>query len=476
MTSSTAPTLHQSDKGPAHGSAHGSVQGSALFPDARAVILVEEQVAEWTKRINVARDPDTQEGSIPGGYTYLGQFVAHDLVPGNNAGRRVLPRLNLDSVYGNGLEFLDQDGRFRLGVADPSQGDKVVDLARKVAGVFVSIPGADGVAFIADARNDENVIIAQIHLMFQKIHNDLFDRLRTSIGSRLASDAARRMNVYLFHRLLIDDFLPRIMAPKVSDFLLLRGERFLIPGQLTAVPPEFSGAAFRFGHSMVRQRYTLRYGRSFTLDELLARGRGIAPEKAIDWDALFGAAGPNMANCFDLEVAPALSRVNTPSHGIMNLAKANIVASIGLGSGAQIHDWLIKSPDRLKFALMGIRSITDQDIREVTGVRVRDLPPMPLWIYLLIEAMCHQKFVQRGELEPTSRFPGRTLGPLASLIIGEVVLAAMRSAPLGLYSGECCFKAVLPECAQNELWRLLHKLGRVSVQGLIREFPSCVIN
>lgn len=446
--------------------------GYVLFPEAKAVNLTEAQVAYWTSRINVNMEVDKREGSIPGGYTYLGQFVSHDLVPGNDAGRLVLPRLNLDSVYGNKLEYLEGDGRFRLGVPEPRVGGQVVDVARKVAGSFVSTAGTNGDAFIADARNDENVIVAQIHLMFQKIHNELHTCFRSKIEPRLAGDAARKINIYIYHRLLLDDFLPRILAPKVADFLLMRQQRFLIRGALEGVPAEFSRAAFRLGHSMVRQRYKLRGPRRFTLDQLFGRGRALSADMAIDWDVLFGPSGFTLANGIDSEVAPSMA--NICHHGrVINIAEKNVLASSGLGSGAELVASLLTSEDKKSFSLMGLQHVTNREIQEVLGLDASSKGPLPLWIYFLVESMCHEKRAQNGRTRSTIEFPGRTLGPLASLIVGEVALAGMRAADFGAFSSIDSLE--LPGDLREDLITLLYKLGRITVQGLVREFSSCTI-
>ena len=107
----------------------------------------------------------------PAGFTYFGQFVDHDVTRDENP----LPaatfpidqldnvrnaKLDLDSVYGPGsVRDLDNNDKMRIG---PDGGD----LPR----------GPDGRALIADSRNDENMIIAQLHLAFLKFHNAMVDR------------------------------------------------------------------------------------------------------------------------------------------------------------------------------------------------------------------------------------------------------------------------------------------------------------
>jgi hypothetical protein len=434
-----------------------------LFPSLGGLVLSESQIESFVRLIS-RDDRDRHESSIPGGYTYLGQFVAHDFVPGRDTTRKVLPRLNLDSVYGlRGESALDSNGRFSLGPRD-AEGC-VVDLYRR-----------NGKAQIPEARNDDNVIVAQLHLMFQKIHNELVARLEPAMGGNpLITDAARKINVYLYQRLLIDDYLPRILAPAVTDFLLFQNERILLNGQLKFVPREFSHAAFRFGHSMVRQIYTLRGG-SFSLDQLLRRGRPIPAHMALDWDAMFGASGPNLANAIDTELTSGLSKVETERE-IVDLGHINIVGSVGLPSGGRIVHHLLSTAPNPDLWRLGIEQVVSPDIEEVLGLKDLSADDLPLWFYFLIEAMCHERSIHRSSLSESSvsnlrDWPGRCLGPLASLIVGEVLLSAIRTSPIGVHTQPETIYEDLPAAATAELHKLLVKLGSVTVQRMVREFPS----
>lgn len=376
--------------------------------------------------------------------------------------------MNLDSVYGlRGDSALDSNGRFTLGPRDAD--GRIVDLYRR-----------NGKPQTPEARNDDNVIVAQLHLMFQKIHNELVARFEPAMGRHpLITDAARKINVYLYQRLLIDDYLPRILAPSVTDFLLFQNERILLNGQLKFVPLEFSHAAFRFGHSMVRQVYTL-CGGSFPLDQLLRRGRPIPARMALDWDAMFGASGPNLANAIDTELASGLSKVETGRETV-DLAHINIVGSVGLPSGGRIVHHLLSTSPNPDLWRLGIEQVVSPDIEDVLGLKGLSADDLPLWFYFLIEAMCYQRSIQSSSLSEDRlgslrNFPGRCLGPLASLIVGEVVLAAMRTAPFGFHTQPEKIYDELPGAAVAVLHKLLVKLGAVTVQRLVREFPSVFVN
>src|SRR5262245_54813410 len=118
-------------------------------------------------------DPD--ESGIPAGYTYLGQFIAHDLTfdPTSSLQRDNdpdalidfrTPRFDLDSVYGRGpvdQPYLYEHDDLRLLLGETLKNAPAQDVPRTRLGR----------AIIGDPRNDENVIIAQLHSIFLRFHN-----------------------------------------------------------------------------------------------------------------------------------------------------------------------------------------------------------------------------------------------------------------------------------------------------------------
>src|SRR4030095_2917294 len=104
---------------------------------------------------------------IPVGYTYLGQFIAHDLtsmrdVPEGDPPRSDRsPTLDLDSLYDDpevGGSASTTDARMQLG--------------RTTAGRPEDLPRtAGGEAVIGDRRNDDNLPLAQTHVALLKFHN-----------------------------------------------------------------------------------------------------------------------------------------------------------------------------------------------------------------------------------------------------------------------------------------------------------------
>ena len=72
----------------------------------------------------------------------------------------------------------------------------------------------DGTAIIADPRNDQTLIILQLHVAFQKFHNRLVDVLRSQGIPRAAVfEAARRLARWHYQWIVTHDFVPAIVGP-----------------------------------------------------------------------------------------------------------------------------------------------------------------------------------------------------------------------------------------------------------------------
>ena len=200
---------------------------------------------------------------IPAGYTYLGQFIDHDLTMDRTEvmfGASIAPAdmkqgrspaLDLDSLYGAGPndpgseKFYASDGlRLKMGKTDEG---KKFDLPRK--GDAILIP---------DHRNDENLAVGQTHLAFIRFHNRVLKEL-ASVPESKRFGKARRAVVKHYQWMIRHDYLPRICEPSVVDDVFTNGRKLVEPNagtsQATAMPVEFSVAAFRLGHSMIRGEY-----------------------------------------------------------------------------------------------------------------------------------------------------------------------------------------------------------------------------
>jgi hypothetical protein len=235
-------------------------------------------------------------GTIPAGYTYLGQFIDHDLTMDRTTvmlGEDVRPvdmlqgrspRLDLDSLYGNGpgdalsAKFYAADGlHLKTGstIAEPPDGAKAGhDLPRVGTGATKK---AKRVALIADPRNDENLIVAQTHLVMIHFHNRVLDKLPASVPDTQRFTKARKKVSLHYQWLIRHDYLPRICDPSVVNDVFTNGRKLVEPGatpdSVPTMPVEFSVAAFRLGHSMVRPTYNwnrIFSGTSGLLDYMFA--------------------------------------------------------------------------------------------------------------------------------------------------------------------------------------------------------------
>src|SRR6202165_227081 len=253
---------------------------------------------------------------IPSGYTYLLQFVAHDLVhsaipisvagslgaDSTNSRRKAL---KLETLFGNGpvgspfvyAQDTPNDerrtklrlGRMRWKDKDVEPGCPFRDIARtpaeNVTGIDRSIAGkrvALTEALIADPRNDDHAIMSQLTALFALLHNGLIDVVRR--GEPIAGPNANLGAAYkrflcprgaltlIYHNIIRKDLMRRVMHPAIYMAYSGQTPNFIdrpahLKGDSVArgmreqdgwqIPLEFSHGAFRFGHAMVRPEYVI---------------------------------------------------------------------------------------------------------------------------------------------------------------------------------------------------------------------------
>jgi hypothetical protein len=257
--------------------------------------------------------PDAEENMcVPAGYTYFGQFVDHDLTfdttstfdgthPPTN---QRTPRFDLDCVYGRGPvdspEMYDATGVFLKLGADFQNVPGRKDLLRDPA---------TGLAVIGDKRNDENSIVSQIQAAFIRFHNAVATRLAAARGlaGPALFDAARNEVRWTYQRILVEDYLPRIVSKEVLAAFEdarrpdARGRStcdaafvLYVPDNRQGIALEFAGAAYRFGHSMVRNGYSMQGDHLFPIfdgamdDQSLLGFQPLPPNHVItDWRRFF---------------------------------------------------------------------------------------------------------------------------------------------------------------------------------------------
>jgi hypothetical protein len=171
------------------------------------------------------------------------------------------PRFDLDNLYGRGpadQPYLYEPDGIRMLLGERLSGNpfdpQACDLPR----------GPDGRALIGDPRNDENRIVAQLHAAFLRFHNQVADYLAKpdQLGRAVSFDAVRQQVRWHYQWMLVTDYLPRIVNSKTYETIFADPYKPTprlprLPRLPNLMPVEFSVAAFRFGHSMIRPLYRL---------------------------------------------------------------------------------------------------------------------------------------------------------------------------------------------------------------------------
>jgi Animal haem peroxidase len=243
------------------------------LPDKVLTALAESMEGDGPDEDNSIVDGDFAdenqhklEGSevlrIPAGYTYLGQFIDHDLTfdPTSSLESSTdveatlnfrTPRFDLDCVYGSGPD--DQPYMYEA------------DGIRLVEGAGGDVLRLGGRAVIGDPRNDENHIVMQWHRIIIRFHNRVVGWLShdPSMKGKLFEESQKIVR-WTYQWLIVNDFLPRILNTKTwlkMKQTTVKNKKGPFGDQLKTtfnepfMPVEFSGAAYRFGHSLVRPSY-----------------------------------------------------------------------------------------------------------------------------------------------------------------------------------------------------------------------------
>jgi hypothetical protein len=210
---------------------------------------------------------------IPAGFTYLGQFIDHDLtfdktdvMLGTNVTPAQLlqarsPSLDLDSLYGAGpqdpgsAKFYEADGlHLKMGkTTGPAKNG--FDLPRGAG----NTDAKKRKAIIPDPRNDENLAVAQTHLAMIRFHNRVVDTQLAGVPAAQKFETAREIVTKHYQWMIRTDYLPRIAKASVVSNVFNSGRKAFevnaAPTDVPTMPIEFSIAGFRLGHAMVRAAY-----------------------------------------------------------------------------------------------------------------------------------------------------------------------------------------------------------------------------
>jgi hypothetical protein len=455
---------------------------ATTFPEHALTELARNMVAEFDEPKD---GTDPEESGIPALYTYFGQFIDHDLTFDPQPNFKKIkdekavvdfrtPAFDLDNVYGRGRDdqpFMYDGDKFLRGVpilgGEPN-GEDARDLPRN----------SMGRALIGDPRNDENSIVSQLQGLFHRIHNRAVDESGAPSDAKRFNDTQRVVRDH-YQYVVMNDFLPKIVSDEVLRTLkkpngnwdakkltLFKQNELDYP----FMPVEFSVAAYRLGHSMVRPGYRLNDG---TLEAIFPVHRNIGhnfpqgltgfrpliTDWAIDWARFIDIDerdyGPDPDKTKDpgprqihemfrrLQFAYRIDTSLVDPLGSLPPSVAANPASLALRNLQRGEQFRLPTGQEIA-ERMGIKPLEDKDIligKAVDKVPKDEKPAFPitnigggaferacpLWAYILAEA-AHQK-VQMDV--PAKGSPGKVwtpqLGPVGGRIVAETFLALLNA-------------------------------------------------
>lgn len=432
-----------------------------MFPSLPALNVEDDVLAELAAAMvdDAAQPKSGDNPDIPAGFTYFGQFVDHDITLDTTplavqmADPQALvnfrtPALDLDSLYGDGpgrnpelygrqtTPPYGPSNKLLIGETSPSANEGINDPLPN------DLPrNRVGRALIGDERNDENLVVAQTHLAFLKFHNAVIDwlgRQQPGLKGPAQFVEARRIVTWHYQWIVLFDWAERLTEPGIIRKIMKRGRRFYRFRTTPYMPAEFSVAAYRIGHSMVREKYD--YNRVFKEGGLIPASLGllfgftgksgaivgdlvddprIEPTPGIpggklrdlpgnwiiDWRRFFEIdenLAPNASRLLDGLLAPALRNLPGEKNLEAVLAFRNLRRGVQLGlpSGQDVARHMGLKP----LSSTKIDKGADGAVAKQHGLH----KDTPLWYYILKEA--------------EATHAGRRLGPVGATIVAETFL------------------------------------------------------
>jgi len=435
----------------------------------------EDNLAKLGAAMSASFDPptdgkDPEESGIPALYTYLGQFIDHDITfdPASSLQAKDdpdaltdfrTPALDLDNIYGRGPDdqpyMYDKDGKtFLLGKPIHAGQTNVgaTDLPRNNAN-----PAR---ALIGDPRNDENTIVSQLQGLFHRFHNRT---LRDHTDAEF--EQIQRLVRFHYQYVVLHDFLPRIVKASVLDELKNeKGEydqsrlKFFHWKNEPFMPVEFSVACYRLGHSMIRPGYRLNDddktllpifmtedAKKLNFKDDLQGFREVDDGKAIDWGRFIDIDIRRYDGDTDLIKKHRLQFAYRIDTSVVNpLAHLPAVVAANPSSLAQRNlerGWRLGLPSGQHVATaMGVKPLDDSEILIGKGVdtpdkgedpfsidKVADVfkQNCPLWTYILAEAMHKPQLEVPIPVQEKISITTPQLGEVGGRIVAEVFLGLL---------------------------------------------------
>ena len=358
------------------------------------------------------------------GWPFFGQYVAHDVTADRSPlGLHVDPeslanvrsaRCDLEPLYGPG----PAGSPYLYRRSDPAKLlDSDGDIPRN----------HENTAVIADPRNDSHIFMSQLQVAFIRAHNRLVDRLRADgADERTLFQAARRALTWHYQWVIVNEFLPELAGSDLVARVLASGPRFYRPEGAPFIPVEFADAAYRYGHSQIRESYVLRPGREAVRFFPDLMGFGPIGDRMVDWTLYFDVPGhqpAQRAKPIDGRLVSSLISLPEAISGeVSHAAYASLAArdlqrghGLGLPSGESVA------------RLIGTEVLSESELEfcrdDWTG-------PTPLWMYIQREA--------------AARYGGNRLGDVGGTIIAEVLIGVISNDPDSYLARDPGWRPTLP--------------------------------
>jgi hypothetical protein len=401
-----------------------------MFPHLRSPEAGEELLFALGRSGAVMDDrSEAEEGDnhcIPAGWTFFGQFIAHDITADRSAlshHARVgqitnfrAPHLDLEAIYA----FGPTGSPYLYDLGDPD----MLLLGRNDAGHPDDVPrNQQGRALVGDPRNDVHQFISQLHVAFLKFHNATVDWVRErSVPASETFRAAQRLVRWHYQWIVAHEFLPLTVGREVVDDVLTNGPRFYRVQGRPTIPVEFSDAAYRYGHSQIRAVYRLNDRVSGRVFPDCAGGCPVPAANVIDWHVFFdldGGRRPQPSRRMDARLVHSLIALPDTVVGETEVPEYHSLAVRDLLRG---HALNLPSGEAVAEA-MGVTLLTDDELG-LKALNIGWRGETPLWYYVLREADIREE--------------GARLGPVGGRIVAEVLLGLIDADPQS-------YRAVDPE-------------------------------
>jgi hypothetical protein len=414
-----------------------------LLPESKTTVSDLRYIGMEAMRDRADKIPGVP---VPAIYTFLGQFIDHDITLMDDRGAQISlanptpltpdqikkivnarsPNLDLDNVYGPNFDgklaptHPKDPRKLEIGQVLPIDGlpDGVLD-------EWQDLPRPDDkIAQIGDSRDDENLIIAQLHVAFLRAHNTIVDDRQCKF------EEAKKLLIQHYQWIVLDDFLEQVCDPGIVKKIRYGEPKFFTPSSGSLyMPMEFSLAAYRFGHSKVRASY----------------GHFNSKQKEGGFDFLFGFTKQRLPDNWVISWPSFLDpqnegrhprRIDTTLSGpLLSLGEKQLNGQDPTEGNLAVRNLLRGYMLRLPtgqavakaMASEGIQPLTPEQITSVAAEIpiTEDLTQAdflkktdfanntPLWFYILAEAAL------LGH--------GYHLGPVGSTIVAEVLIGVLRN-------------------------------------------------